>query len=84
LPFFRRAWEKEEKMVFGAIIVAVGVIALLVTTGTISGSIWDYTWPAILIIIGLSFILGRLRRRRWQGWWWGGPPWDFRDRDKKE
>lgn len=68
-------------MVIGAIIVAVGVIALLVTTETISGSIWQYTWPTVLIIIGLSFIIGRFRRHRW---FWGCPPWDDRDRDKKD
>ncbi|MDD5338950.1 MAG: DUF5668 domain-containing protein [Dehalococcoidales bacterium] len=66
-------------MVIGAIILAVGVIAILVTTGTVSGSIWDYTWPTVLIIIGLSFIIGRFRRQRW---FWGYPPWDDRDRDK--
>ncbi len=69
-------------MVFGAIIIAVGVIALLVKTSVLSGSIWDYTWPVVLVIIGLSFILSRFRRRRW--WWWGGPPWDDRDKDKHE
>jgi hypothetical protein len=69
-------------MVFGLILIAVGVIAVLVKTGTLTGSIWDYVWPAILVIIGLSFILGRFRRRRW--WWFCGPPWDDRDRDRKE
>jgi hypothetical protein len=57
-------------MVIGIIILAVGIIALLVQTGVLSGSIWDYTWPAVLIILGLSFIFGRLFR--WRRWWWGG------------
>jgi hypothetical protein len=71
-------------MVFGAIILAVGVIALLVQTGVVAGSIWEYTWPTILVIIGLSFIVGRFRHhRRWT--WWGGPPWwDDKDKDKHE
>jgi hypothetical protein len=70
-------------MVFGAIILAVGVIAILVQTNVVSGSIWDYTWPAVLIIIGLSFIIGRFRHHRWM--WWGGPPWwERKDRDKHE
>ena len=51
-------------MVIGLIILAVGIIALLVQTGVLSGSIWDYTWPAILIIIGLIFIFRSLYRRR--------------------
>ncbi len=72
-------------MVFGLILIAVGIIAILVKTDVLTGSIWDYTWPTALVIIGLSFILGRFRRRR--GWWWGGwgPPWwNDRDKDKHE
>ena len=72
-------------MVFGAILIAVGIIAILVNTGALTGSIWDYTWPTALVIIGLSFVLGRFRRHR-QHWWWGGwcSPWDDRDKPKKE
>jgi hypothetical protein len=77
-------------MVFGVILLAVGVIAILVQTGVVAGSIWDYTWPAVLIIIGLSWVMGRIWRFRWWGgspWfgrppWWGGPPPPRDDRDK--
>ena len=71
-------------MVIGLIIIAVGVIALLVKLDVLSGSVWDYTWPVILIILGLSFFLGRFWHRR--HWFWGGwyPPWENRDRDRKE
>jgi uncharacterized membrane protein HdeD (DUF308 family) len=78
---------KEGKMVFGLILIAVGVIALLEKFNVITGDVWNYTWPVVLVIIGLSFILGRFRRRRW---WWGGPPWfgrppwDDRDKPSKE
>jgi hypothetical protein len=65
-------------MVFGLVIVAVGVIALLESLGVIDGSVWQYAWPVILIIIGLSFVFGRFRRHR--RWWWGGPPWMWHDR----
>ena len=70
-------------MIFGPIILAVGIIALLVKLDVLSGSIWDYTWPVVLVIIGLSFILGRFRRRRWLWFDWG-PPWDDRDKPRKE
>jgi hypothetical protein len=75
-------------MIFGLILLAVGVIAILEKAGVVTGSVWDYTWPAILVILGLSFILGRLQRRR--RWWWGGPPWfgrppwDDKDKPSKE
>jgi len=69
-------------MVFGLILVAIGVIAILVKTDVLTGSIWDYTWPTALVIIGLSFVLGRFRRRR--SWWLGWTPWDYQDRDKRE
>ena len=70
-------------MVFGAIVAAIGIIAILVKANVLSGSIWDYAWPVVLILIGLSILLGRIfRHRRW--WWVYGPPWDDRDKDKKE
>jgi len=70
-------------MVFGLILVAVGIIALLEKLNVFDGNVWNYTWPVVLVIIGLSFILGRFRHhRRW--WWFGGPPWDDRDKPSKE
>jgi len=56
-------------MVIGLILIAVGIIAILVKTGVVNGSIWDYTWPTILVIIGLSMFLGRFLGPRW--WWFG-------------
>jgi hypothetical protein len=67
-------------MVFGLILVAVGIIALLEKLNVINGNVWNYAWPVILVIIGLSIVFGRFRRRRWM--WWGWNPWDDRDRNK--
>jgi drug/metabolite transporter (DMT)-like permease len=71
-------------MFFGLILVAIGIIALLVKLDVLSGSVWSYTWPAVLIILGVYFIFGRRfwRRnpRRWFGWY---PP-DDRDTTKRE
>jgi len=71
-------------MIFGLILLAIGIIAILEKANVITGSVWNYAWPVILIIVGISFIFGRMFRRR--RWLWGGwcPPWDDRDRDKKE
>jgi hypothetical protein len=71
-------------MFFGLVLIAVGVIALLVHTGVLSGSVWAYAWPVILILIGLSFLLGRFRRRGHWRWLGCCPPWDERDTTKKE
>ncbi len=71
-------------MSFGLIILAIGVVALLVKLGIITGSIWGYTWPIVLIIIGLSFILGRF----WKPSFWmsGCGPWHYpaRRKDREE
>jgi len=61
--------------VIGLILVAIGVIALLMRLGVISGAMWGYIWPVILIIIGLWFFTRWRWRRRW---WWCD--WDVRKR----
>ena len=43
-------------MSIGIIVLASGIIALMVKLGMITGSVWDYPWPVILIILGLSFL----------------------------
>jgi len=66
-------------MFIGLALIAVGVIALLVTTGVLTGSIWGYAWPTVLIILGLSFLFGWRRRRAfWSNWCW--PP---KDKEKE-
>ena len=72
-------------MVFGLILIAIGIIALLVKLDVLTGSIWSYVWPAVLIILGLSFLFGRMfRRRYWRPWhWFGWGPWDDRDNPPK-
>ena len=68
-------------MVIGLILVAIGVLALLMKLDIISGSLWGYVWPVILIIVGLNFLLGWRSRRMWM---WGrhwGPP-DNQDQEK--
>jgi uncharacterized membrane protein len=71
-------------MFIGLVLVAIGVIALLVKTGVLTGSIWSYTWPSILIILGLTFVFGRIFRRRPSWRWFGGVPWDDRDTRRKD
>jgi hypothetical protein len=57
-------------MFFGLVLIAVGVFALLVNLGVLSGSLWSYVWPIILVILGLGFLWRRRywRTRRWRHW----------------
>ncbi len=55
-------------MFFGLALVIVGIIFLLEKLGIISGSIWGYVWPSLVILLGLFMVLGK---RRWKkGWHW--------------
>jgi hypothetical protein len=66
-------------MIVGSILIVIGVIALAVKMGLLSGSIWSYVWPSILIILGLSLLI---RRRRWGLWWCGPWRWGPEEKDK--
>ncbi len=46
-------------IIIGLLIMAVGVSSL------IGVNIWDWLWPAFLILIGLAIISGSVYSRRW-------------------
>lgn len=46
-------------MWFGFGLVLVGILLLLNNLGIIQGDTWDYIWPAIIILLGLSILLRR-------------------------
>jgi len=64
-------------MFVGLILIVIGVVALLVKLDVVTGSIWSYTWPILLILLGLSWFLRWLFPRRRSGWgpgcWYWGP-----------
>jgi hypothetical protein len=66
-------------MFIGLVLVAIGIIALLVKLGVLTGSVWSYTWPTILIVLGLAILFGRVFRRGWGCCDWRS----WRDEDKK-
>lgn len=41
------------------IIFIIAGVLLLGTTGAVEANLWQFVWPAILIVIGLSFLFGR-------------------------
>jgi hypothetical protein len=62
-------------MFVGLILIVIGVVALLVKLGVVTGSVWSYTWPILLILLGLSWflrwpLLFRRRRSVWGPWCW--------------
>src|SRR4029077_3068243 len=52
----------------GGILVMIGTVFLLRNLGVIHGSVWQYFWPLILIMVGVSMLL----RGGWRGRGFGG------------
>lgn len=46
------------KMFWGVLLVIAGVLLWLSNAGVISGSIWDWLIPIIIILIGLKMLMG--------------------------
>ena len=44
-------------MLFGFVILALGVLFLLRNLGVVSGDIWDLMWPIAVIALGISILL---------------------------
>lgn len=49
-------------MLFGIILVIIGVVFLLEATGLISGNAWQIIWPCLIIVLGLGIMCGGDRR----------------------
>ena len=60
--FFQRV----STLVGPLVIIAVGVVLLLNTTGTVPWSVWGQLgrlWPVAIILLGASLLLQHARRR---------------------
>ena len=53
-------------MIFGLILLIIGVVFLLQNLGYISGAAWSIIWPAILIVLGLALVF----KRKNHGFFW--------------
>ncbi len=65
-------------MIIGIILIIIGAVALASKLGIISGGVWSFVWPLILIVLGLSLLFRRRGSFFWCGPWRCGP--DNRDR----
>jgi LiaI-LiaF-like transmembrane region len=52
-------------LISGSILTGLGVLFLLITLEVIPG--WRHIWPAIIIVIGLSLIIGAFSKRKKEG-----------------
>jgi hypothetical protein len=55
---------KGDFMWVGFVLVCIGILVLLSNMDIIRGDVWNYIWPLILVIFGISLILKR-RRKDW-------------------
>ncbi len=53
--------ERPPSVVRGTILTAIGAVLLLFTTNLLEEDAWDYVWPALLVLLGLTIIA------RWHG-----------------
>ena len=47
---------------FGLLILVIGLLMLFEKLGWIPGNFWDFVWPAVFIIFGLSIMM---KKKRW-------------------
>lgn len=67
-------------MFFGLALIIVGVIFLLEKMGIVTGAVWGYVWPCLLIALGLAIVLGR----RCCGMKWHSRMWHKSDDEVKK
>lgn len=57
----------DKYMIFGFILVAIGAIFLLQNLNIIQGAAWKIIWPVTVILIGIGFIVSRIKKGRTRG-----------------
>jgi len=55
-------------MIFGIIVIIVGLIFLMQNLGYITAGIWSIIWPLLIIAVGLKMIV---KRKGGHCWWCG-------------
>lgn len=55
--------------IIGIVFVLVGVVSLLENLGFLPVGFWEFFWPALLIVVGLSFLC-RVQCKECKGKMW--------------
>ncbi|MFA5052058.1 MAG: DUF5668 domain-containing protein [Patescibacteria group bacterium] len=59
------SWKSNPRMFFWPVImIGLGIIFLLENLNVLPGNAWNYVWPCIIIVIGVSIMTGR----KWEHW----------------
>lgn len=54
-------WKDYPKsLLFPLLVILVGLLWLAQKMGVLTGEIWNYFWPVLVIIIGLKMLSGRI------------------------
>lgn len=67
-------------MFFGLVLVIIGVVFLLQSTGVLTGDAWKYIWPSLIIFFGLSILFKPARKK----FFWGQRHYYEHEEKKKE
>ena len=44
-------------MIFGVVVVVIGVLLLLQNLGLITGAMWSFVWPCLIIAVGVNIMM---------------------------
>ena len=55
---------RDPSIFWGVILVVLGILFLLGTTGVLNEVNWSYVWPVIIIAVGVWLIASRVGRTR--------------------
>ncbi len=54
---------------FGAVLIIIGVYFLLKNAGIIEGDFWNYLWPILIILLGLSMADKKKKKKEFGNFW---------------
>lgn len=52
-------------MIFGLILIIVGILVLMQYFGVITGDVWPVVWGVVIIVIGLAAVIKTGNQKGW-------------------